>query len=338
MGTSVNSTNTALVATRLGMALFATGFNAWGQLSLDRDPGHGEPDDLFSFAKVLEAQSIERPVAGLSYTLVRRDGVVCMAGVGLGHADDREAAYTFAEAANGEILGIQDDGTLVSGEEGGSEAQKVLAKYPCRSAVEAQNPERSWRCKSPVRTIAAFDAGFVILYQDGTVATLGDARFEDCLGRDITDDSPADEPGIVPDLANLAEPIKHVSAGGYALAALTESGGIYLWGMSPSGAQRGQQPFSTLCGVPNYVEVDDGDRDVQDVALGDSHAIALTTDGSVFVIGDNSSGQIGLGKTAREQAHPSWTKVSFDAPDGHEVVAVAAGPRSSFILTSPVQA
>lgn len=105
--------------------------------------------------------------------------------------------------------------------------------------------------------------------------------------------------------------------------------------MLPSGAQRRQPPFLTLCGVPNYVEVDDG-KDVQDVALGDSHAIALTTDGSVFVIGDNSSGQIGLGKTAREHVQ-SWTKVSFDAPDGHEIVAVAAGPRSSFILTSPCE-
>ncbi|POR32954.1 E3 ISG15--protein ligase Herc6 [Tolypocladium paradoxum] len=318
------------------MALFATGFNAWSQLSLGRDPGHEEPDDLFSFTRVLEAQRIERPVAGLSYTLVRRDDVVCMAGVGLGDVDDYEAACMFAEAANGEILAIRDS-VLVSGEEGGSEAQKVLAKYASRSAIKAENRQRSWRCKSPVRTIAAFDAGFVILYQDGTVATLGDARFEDCLGRDITDDSPAEEPGIVADLANLGEPIKHVSAGGYALAALTESGGIYLWGMSPSGAQRRQQPFSTLCGVPNYVEVDDDGNDVQDVALGDSHAIALTTDGSVFVIGDNSSGQIGLGKTTREQVR-SWTKVSFDAPDGHEVVAVAAGPRSSFILTSPMQA
>lgn len=110
-----------------------------------------------------------------------------MAGVGLADADDYEAAYTFAEAANGEILGIQDDSTLVS--EGGPEAQKVLVKYASRSAIEAENRQRSWRCKSPVRTIAAFDAGFVILYQDGTVATLGDARFEDCLGRDITDDS-----------------------------------------------------------------------------------------------------------------------------------------------------
>ena len=137
-------------------------------------------------------------------------------------------------------------------------------------------------------------------------------------------------------MANLGEPIKHVSAGGFTLAALTESGAIYLWGTSTGGAQHRLQPFSTLCGVPDYVEVDDG-KDVQDVAIGDSHAIALTADGSIFVIGDNNSGQIGLGMTTRAQVE-SWTKLHFDAPAGHEVVAVAAGPRSSFILTSSMQA
>ena len=59
----------AEMETRPGMALFATGFNAWNQLSLAQNLGDEEPRDLFYFTKVLEAQQIERPVAGLSYTL-----------------------------------------------------------------------------------------------------------------------------------------------------------------------------------------------------------------------------------------------------------------------------
>lgn len=50
------------------MALFATGFNACGQLSFDSEPHQHEPDDLFCFAKVLDARHIERPLARLSYT------------------------------------------------------------------------------------------------------------------------------------------------------------------------------------------------------------------------------------------------------------------------------
>ena len=112
-----------------------------------------------------------------------------MAGAGLVGFDEYQTAYAFAEAANGELLGIQDESTLVSHEEGDSGTQKVLVKYGSRRAVKLGNRQMSWPCKTPVRTIAAFDAGFVVLYQDGTVATLGDARFQDCLGRDVDEDS-----------------------------------------------------------------------------------------------------------------------------------------------------
>ncbi|KAJ6440748.1 regulator of chromosome condensation (RCC1)-like protein [Purpureocillium lavendulum] len=326
--------------TRPGMALFAAGFNPWNQLSLGRDTDSGrESDDLFSFAKVLEGRSIRSPVARLTYTLVRRDNAWVRAGVGLSddYGDDAlETSCACAKAGNGEILVVCDDGDgddnpAGSGAFGGGVTQKskVLAKYASRRAFDTQTRQASWRSKSPVKAVAAYDAGFVILYHDGTVATLGDARFQDCLGRETTRDSPSDEPGIVPDLADLGEPIKHVSAGGYTLVALTESGNIYAWGTPTSGTHRRGQALHGLGGIPNYVEVDGG-KDVLDVALGDSHAIALTTDGSVYVVGNNSNGQLGLGREV-ELAH-SWTKLSF--PSGHEIAGVAAGPRSSFILTA----
>lgn len=86
--------------------------------------------------------------------------------------------------------------------------------------------------------------------------------------------------------------------------------------------------------MPNFVEVD-GDKDVEDIALGDSHAIALTTDGCVYIIGENTNGQLGLGKEMA--VVDSWTKVEFQAAAGWEVVGVEAGPRSSFITTSRKQ-
>jgi regulator of chromosome condensation len=82
------------------------------------------------------------------------------------------------------------------------------------------------------------------------------------------------------------------------------------------------------------VEVD-GDKDVQDFAIGESHAIALTTDGCIYVIGDNINGQVGLGKSAKESA--LWSKINFILSPGEEVVAVEAGPRASFIVTAKTQ-
>ncbi|ODA83750.1 hypothetical protein RJ55_02266 [Drechmeria coniospora] len=322
------------------MTLFATGFNAWRQLDFDCEtqPDSREPDDKFSFTNVLEGGVIERPVSRLQYTLVQRDNVLCKAGFGLANQVDQEAAYAYAETANGEILAIEPEVTCPTSDDHGPPppTTNVLVQYASAAKLKRGERRKTWRCVHPAKAIAAFDAGFVILYQDGTVATMGDARFEDCLGRDCTERSPPEDPGIVHDLANLGDPVVRIAAGGHSLAALTESGGTYLWGMmSPSGAHR-QQAFPSLTGIPNYVEFDDG-KDIVDFALGDSHAIALTMDGCVLVIGDNTNGQLGFDGQARRRID-SWTTATVRVPHGHEVVAVAAGPKSSFVLTSSVHA
>lgn len=40
----------------------------------------------------------------------------------------------------------------------------------------------------PVAKTAAYDTGFMVLYTDGTVATMGDPRFPECLGRDVSEE------------------------------------------------------------------------------------------------------------------------------------------------------
>lgn len=134
------------------------------------------------------------------------------------------------------------------------------------------------------------------------------------------------------DLSDLGEPVRKVVAGGYHVAALTDGGGLYLWGAKSTGSRSRHQTFSDISGIPNYVEVD-GDKDVEDVALGESHGIALTTDGTIYMIGNNTNGQLGLGKDFTGAAE-SWTKIEFEVPTGWKVVGVEAGPRSSFILTA----
>ncbi|PHH72272.1 hypothetical protein CDD80_4652 [Ophiocordyceps camponoti-rufipedis] len=313
------------------MTLFSAGFNACGQLSFEAGASGPEPDDLYSFTKTLSGQRIERPVSRLSYTLVRHDGRLSMAGIGPDKEDEQEAAYLFAEAANDEILIAQREDSPETNETT-TVPPTPLLQYASVTSWKAGLVKQSWTPHSPVQTMAAFDTGFVILHDDGTVSTLGDARFEDCLGRDVTKDSPANLPGIVTDLSDLGEPMKHISASGYTLAALTESGAMYVWGLPSRGLQRRPGAFPDLSRVPNYVEIDDG-KDVQDMAVGDSHALALTTDGLIYVIGGNDNGQLGLGESDAD-GRQSWTKSAFQPPNGHKVVAVAAGPRSSFILTA----
>lgn len=131
---------------------------------------------------------------------------------------------------------------------------------------------------------------------------------------------------------DLGDPVRAVAAGGYTVAALSESGALYIWGMVPPGDASKQQAIAELNHIPNYIEVD-GDKDVKDVAVGESHAIALTTDGHVYAIGHNDDGQLGLGKDTQSSLD-SWTKVDLHLPPRHRAVSVAAGPRTSFILVS----
>lgn len=143
---------------------------------------------------------------------------------------------------------------------------------------------------------------------------------------------PSDSFATVNDLEGLDDPVTHISAASYTLAALTKSGCIYVWGRSSSGTHRQPQALPNLEGMPNYVAVAD-DTDIADVAIGDGHALALSTEGSVYVIGSNSNGQLGLSDSSISRVD-DWTKLDFQAPAGNVISRVAAGPRTSFIITA----
>ncbi|EFY92198.1 hypothetical protein MAC_01799 [Metarhizium acridum CQMa 102] len=275
------------------MDLFAAGFNAWNQLCfVPRSGDVAEPKDLSTFTKVLDDDHLERPRAGLYYTLVRGRARYYRAGIGVETASDEDIQRNYQACRAGNGLTLIFDGPI-SAENTGMRLgpnKHVLTVHPCYDDFVSKSNPTSWPCDSQVREVASFAAGFIILYQNGKVATMGDPRYQDCLAREITSDEPADQPGFVPDLINLGEPIEHVTAG-------------------------------------------DGGKDVQDVALGDSHAIALTTDGTVYVIGRNDNGQLGL-RQGVDMVAKTWTKVKLGVPDDCQVVGVAAGPKSSFILTA----
>lgn len=50
------------------MNLYASGFNAWNQLNFDTIPSDEEPDDLFTFTKVLPDNSVGHVVSKICYT------------------------------------------------------------------------------------------------------------------------------------------------------------------------------------------------------------------------------------------------------------------------------
>lgn len=169
----------------------------------------------------------------------------------------------------------------------------------------------------------AYETGFAALTRTGDVYTLGDERYSACLGRETSPASPADEPGLVTALKDLPTgPISKISAGGYVLAAVTTGNDLYIWGGHPG---RKTVP-ADISDEPTPVDIEE--NDIADVAVGESHIIVLTTNGDVFVIGENGNGQLGLPSKLEE----SWRRVPLDLKDGRRVVGVQAGTRNSFLL------
>jgi hypothetical protein len=51
-----------------------------------------------------------------------------------------------------------------------------------------ESARQSWPRTRPIAQLAAFHVGFIILYEDGSVESMGDPRFPDCLGREVDDE------------------------------------------------------------------------------------------------------------------------------------------------------
>ena len=198
-----------------------------------------------------------------------------------------------------------------------------VGRYKSLEGLLRQDQCQTFPRLPPCQQLVAYETGFAALTQTGDVYTWGDERYSACLGREVLPYSPADEPSIVTALQDLPTgPISKIDAGGYVLAALTTGNDLYIWGGHPG---RKAVP-ADITDEPTPVDIEE--NDIVDVAVGETHIIALTTNGDVFVIGENGNGQLGLPSKSEE----SWRRVLLDLEDGLRVVEVQAGARNSFLL------
>ncbi|KAL8281868.1 hypothetical protein RB597_009539 [Gaeumannomyces tritici] len=311
------------------MELYAAGLNAWDQLRFEGGlPPPQEPDDLDAFSCVLvDDGAVGDITSSLSYTLVETSSGTRVAG----EVPEEDAALrrqhgSYAQAANGSVVVLVDARTVCQ--------YSSILDALAASDVAKYTPTktRTHRFPEDVIQLVAYDVGFAALLVIGNVWTWGDDRYPGCLARPVTNSQCSQTPALVTDLEDLPTgKIKRIAAGGYLLAALTTGGDLYCWGGHPGRkAIIGDSSEDMLSG-PVPVVVDE-DADVTDVAVGESHLIVLTDRADVFVIGENSNGQLGLGKDRSVSAR-SWTRVELPQPlpQVREIVGVAAGPRCSFI-------
>jgi alpha-tubulin suppressor-like RCC1 family protein len=127
--------------------------------------------------------------------------------------------------------------------------------------------------------------------------------------------------------------VVNIAAGGSHSLALTSDGQVAAWGSNSSG-QLGTGGSSSGSAAPVAVFRSGvlADKLVTDIAAGQSHSVALLSDGTMVAWGANSSGQLGTGNTT--QSTLPVAVLSNGALAGIRFVAIAAGANHTLALSS----
>ncbi|WOL09445.1 ultraviolet-B receptor UVR8 [Canna indica] len=123
------------------------------------------------------------------------------------------------------------------------------------------------------------------------------------------------------------DPPVSIACGGAHTLFLSESGRVYASGLNNFG-QLGKSSATTYALEP--IEVSGLPENIRQISAGYNHSSALTADGELFMWGDNSSGQLGLGKSAKSVVS-SPTRV--DCLVGINIKMVALGSEHSIAIT-----
>ncbi|KAK3397405.1 regulator of chromosome condensation 1/beta-lactamase-inhibitor protein II [Sordaria brevicollis] len=346
------------------MELYATGGNQWLQLSFGKQKEDGkhqeeDPDDLWEFTCVFRHDGDIHTIQSFdSYNVVyqkQNNSFITKAGrVPPDHnvlrSVDENIYRTFAEANNGHVA-VYNPSTATITEY--LTIQDLLLDIGSEPIPETQPVCKiSFTGFPDIIQLLSYSTGFAALSSSGQVYTWGDERYAGCLGREVTNDCPASRPCPVPLLCNLPTgPINHLTTSpqSYLLACLTEGNDLYVWcdpRRLPPSLQTlfvNQEANDAEPNGPTPVVITDAEGNevdgIVDVAVGAEHVIALTDRGEVYVIGENGSGQLGLGEGV--EFVMEWTRVPLRlGEEGGDrtkkkkkvVESVKAGAWASFLV------
>uniref|UniRef100_A0A8C1NV38 HECT domain-containing protein n=1 Tax=Cyprinus carpio TaxID=7962 RepID=A0A8C1NV38_CYPCA len=124
-----------------------------------------------------------------------------------------------------------------------------------------------------------------------------------------------------------AQKIAGVSCGQAHSLAVNEQGQVFAWGAG-EGGQLGLGAAEEVVRVPRLIKKLCEHR-ISQVMCGNQHCIALSKDGQLFVWGENSSGQLGLGKGEPSTLSPQPLKSLCGIP----LAQISTGGDHSFALS-----
>ncbi|XP_042246341.1 probable E3 ubiquitin-protein ligase HERC3 isoform X1 [Thunnus maccoyii] len=160
----------------------------------------------------------------------------------------------------------------------------------------------------------------MFLLHDGSVYTCGSNSCGQ-LGHD--------KPGNSPELVGAldTQKITMVSCGRAHSMAVNEQGQVFAWGAG-EGGQLGLGTAEATVRIPRLVKRL-CDHRISQVMCGNQHCIALSRDGQLFTWGQNTSGQLGLGKGEPSKLFPHPLKSLAGIP----LAQITAGGDHSFALS-----
>ena len=376
MNINGNTAPPAIAGTETRLNLFATGFNAHGQI-LDNGGV-----DIFEFSPLrADAKSVRVLFTGWSSTtLLVGDQLVTIGNRNLHRAFDPPAAQSLRNGFGdhngldgcldneGKLyrISLENDELCVQGSEGSplighlalAGNGKVAISFKqapngrlCHilqfesldefaewfrdpNGVTLEPEKQHFMMQGRPTQLLANTGTFMVLMEGGEVYTWGDPRYHS-LRRSIAGEAetdvvvPAERPGVLDALGGLR--IKKMACGGWMSAALSKDGALYIWGTGSPGMNKTIAPLREAAGGEVVlVDISEaGDQlDITDVGVGNDHIAVVAENTYLYVIGDNSNGQLGVGSDT--PFVDEWTKL----PRDRDFRAVICGPKSTFVFTN----
>lgn len=284
---------------------------AWGQNSSGQ-LGDGTTEDRGKPQRVLQLSGMERVAAGYTQSLALRGGEIWSWG---------KSGSGSIQKTPAKVAGLDDIVAISVG------ASHALALKQTGEVWTWGNDNGGHDSATPVRveglpailpgpnSIVAGNSHSLALDTDGAVWAWGDNSMRQ-LGTDTVQRS------VTPVRVAGLPKIQLIAVGNFHSLALDMDGRVWTWGNNDSG-QLGDGTRGGHRALPQQVA---GLTSVRDLAAGNAHSLALSTNNNIFAWGSDSVGQLGDDVFLSDQLSPAETDSLTNAD------AIAAGHSHSVAL------